>query len=90
MAMNLQIRPDEISDILKRQILEAERTMDVYESGTVLQVGDGVARVHGLANVQASELVAFPDRYYGDGAEPGRGQCGVCAVRRRYPYQGGR
>ena len=60
MAMNLQIRPDEISDILKRQILEAERTMDVYETGTVLQVGDGVARVHGLANVQASELVAFP------------------------------
>ena len=65
MAMNLQIRPDEISDILKRQILEAERTMDVYESGTVLQVGDGVARVHGLANVQASELVAFPDGIMG-------------------------
>ncbi len=60
MAMNLQIRPDEISDILKDQILDSKREIDVYETGTVLQVGDGVARVHGLANVMASELVAFP------------------------------
>ena len=65
MAMNLQIRPDEVSDILKRQILEAEREIDVYETGTVLQVGDGVARVHGLANVQASELVSFPNDILG-------------------------
>ncbi len=65
MAINLQIRPDEVSDILKRQILEAERAIDVYETGTVLQVGDGVARVHGLANVQASELVAFPNDIMG-------------------------
>ena len=60
MAMNLQIRPDEISNILKDQILDSKREIDVYETGTVLQVGDGVARVHGLANVMASELVAFP------------------------------
>ena len=65
MAINLQIRPDEISDILKRQILDADREMDIYEMGTVLQVGDGVARVHGLANVQASELVAFPNDIMG-------------------------
>ncbi len=63
--MNLRIRPDEVSDVLKRQILEAEREIDVYESGTVLQVGDGVARLHGLANVQASELVAFPNDIMG-------------------------
>ena len=65
MAMNLQIRPDEISDILKRQILESQREIDIYETGTVLQVGDGVARVHGLANVMASELVAFPNDIMG-------------------------
>ena len=65
MAMNLQIRPDEVSDILKQQILESERDIDVYETGTVLQVGDGVARVHGLGNAQASELVAFPDNIMG-------------------------
>jgi F-type H+-transporting ATPase subunit alpha len=65
MATDLQIRPDEISEILKQQILEAKRDVDVYETGTVIQVGDGVARVHGLANVQASELVAFPNNVMG-------------------------
>jgi F-type H+-transporting ATPase subunit alpha len=65
MATNLQIRPDEISEILKKQILESTRDVDVYETGTVIQVGDGVARVHGLANVQASELVAFPNDVMG-------------------------
>lgn len=65
MATNLQIRPDEISKILKKQILESTRDVDVYETGTVIQVGDGVARVHGLANAQASELVAFPNDVMG-------------------------
>ncbi len=65
MATNLQIRPDEISEILKQQILESTRDVDVYETGRVIQVGDGVARVHGLANVQASELVAFPNDIMG-------------------------
>jgi F-type H+-transporting ATPase subunit alpha len=65
MATNLQIRPDEISEILKQQILKSKRDVDVYETGTVIQVGDGVARVHGLANVQASELVAFPNNVMG-------------------------
>ena len=65
MATNLQIRPDEISEILKKQILESTRDVDVYETGTVIQVGDGVARVHGLANAQASELVAFPNDVMG-------------------------
>jgi len=65
MATNLQIRPDEISEILKQQILESKSDVDVYETGTVIQVGDGVARVHGLANVQASELVAFPNDIMG-------------------------
>ena len=65
MATNLQIRPDEISAILKQQILEARREVDVYETGTVIQVGDGVARVHGLGNVQASELVQFPNDVMG-------------------------
>jgi F-type H+/Na+-transporting ATPase subunit alpha len=65
MATNLQIRPDEISEILKQQILESKRDVDVYETGTVIHVGDGVARVHGLANVQATELVAFPNDIMG-------------------------
>ena len=65
MATNLQIRPDEISALLKKQILDSKSDIDVYESGTVQQVGDGVARVQGLANVQTSELVEFPNGVMG-------------------------
>ena len=65
MATNLQIRPDEISALLKQQILDSRIDIDVYESGTVQQVGDGVARVQGLGNVQTSELVEFPNGIVG-------------------------
>jgi F-type H+-transporting ATPase subunit alpha len=65
MATTLQIRPDEISAILKQQILDARRDIDVYETGTVIQVGDGVARVNGLGNVQAVELVEFTNGILG-------------------------
>lgn len=65
MATNLQIRPDEISALLKQQILDSKSEIDVYERGTVQQVGDGVARVQGLANVQTSELVEFPNGIMG-------------------------
>ncbi|MBI2504380.1 MAG: F0F1 ATP synthase subunit alpha [Candidatus Latescibacteria bacterium] len=54
------VRPDEISKILKQQLLGFEKQIDVFESGTVLYVGDGIARVHGLANARATELVEFP------------------------------
>ena len=65
MALDLELRPDEVSDILKQQLLAFEREMDVYDEGTVLQVGDGIARVHGLANVMSGELAAFPHDVYG-------------------------
>jgi F-type H+/Na+-transporting ATPase subunit alpha len=54
------VQPDEISAILKQQLLGFEKEIDIYESGTVLYVGDGIARVHGLGNVRATELVEFP------------------------------
>jgi F-type H+-transporting ATPase subunit alpha len=54
------VQPDEISKILKQQLLGFEKQIDVFESGTVLYVGDGIARVHGLTNVRATELVEFP------------------------------
>jgi F-type H+-transporting ATPase subunit alpha len=56
----MEIRPDEITSILKRQIEGFERKIDIAEVGEVIQVGDGIARVYGLQNVQASELVEFP------------------------------
>ena len=60
MATEAMVQPDEISQILKQQLLGFEKEIDVYETGTVLYVGDGIARVHGLGNVQATELVEFP------------------------------
>jgi F-type H+/Na+-transporting ATPase subunit alpha len=53
------MRPDEISRILREQLESFEGTVDVFDAGTVLSVGDGVARVYGLGGVRASELVEF-------------------------------
>ena len=56
----MEIRAAEISEILKKQIAEFGAQADVAEIGQVLSVGDGVARVYGLDNVQAGEMVEFP------------------------------
>ncbi len=53
------IKPDEISAILKQQLTGVSTAAELEEVGTVLQVGDGIARVYGLSGVQAGELVAF-------------------------------
>ena len=55
----MNIKPGEITDILKREIKEYEREIDIAETGTVLSAGDGIARVYGLENVLAGELVEF-------------------------------
>ena len=55
--MATQIKSDEISSILKQQLENLDLTADSYESGTVLQVGDGIARVFGLTHAMAGELV---------------------------------
>ncbi len=57
--MEAQIRADEISEILKDQISKYNKNTEVAETGSVLSVGDGVARVYGLENVMAGELVEF-------------------------------
>jgi len=56
----MQIRADEISRILSEQIQSYGKAVEVSETGTVLSTGDGIARVHGLTNVMAGELVEFP------------------------------
>ncbi|MCS6892228.1 MAG: F0F1 ATP synthase subunit alpha [Rhodovarius sp.] len=56
----MDIRPAEISEILKSQIAGFDTEASVAEVGTVLTVGDGIARVYGLQNVMAGELVEFP------------------------------
>jgi F-type H+-transporting ATPase subunit alpha len=61
MSNGTSIRPDEVTSVLKQELGGFEADADTYEVGTVLQAGDGIASVYGLANVQAGELVEFPD-----------------------------
>ncbi len=56
----MDIKPGEITDILKREIKDYAREIDVAETGTVLSVGDGIARVFGLEQAMSGELVEFP------------------------------
>jgi F-type H+-transporting ATPase subunit alpha len=56
----MQIRADEISEILKQQIKDFQKRVDVQEVGTVLQVGDSIARIYGLERAMAGELLEFP------------------------------
>jgi F-type H+-transporting ATPase subunit alpha len=55
-----QIRADEITSILRQEIENYERAIDVSEVGSVISVGDGIARIHGLEKVMAGELIQFP------------------------------
>ncbi len=61
----MKLRPDEISSVLKEQIRSYSAVLDVSEVGTVIQVGDGIARVYGLDNVMSGELVQFESGVYG-------------------------
>ncbi|HQW56879.1 MAG TPA: F0F1 ATP synthase subunit alpha, partial [Saprospiraceae bacterium] len=53
------VKPDEISAILKQQLSGFNTEAELEEVGTVLQVGDGIARVYGLTNARSGELVEF-------------------------------
>jgi len=55
----MEIRAEEISDIIRQQIKDYDKKVEVSETGRVLTAGDGIARVYGLASVQAGELVEF-------------------------------
>jgi F-type H+-transporting ATPase subunit alpha len=56
----MQIRAEEISSIIKQQISDYDRKVDVAETGTVISVGDGIARIYGLRGAMAGELLDFP------------------------------
>jgi len=59
---NGSIRPDEVTDILRRELGNFETEAEEYEAGTVLEAGDGIATLYGMSNAQASELVEFPEQ----------------------------
>ena len=61
----MKLRPDEISDVIKQQIQNYQKHYEVSEFGTVIQVGDGIARIFGLENCMASELLEFSNGVYG-------------------------
>ncbi len=57
--MSVEVRPDEVSAILREQLSNFKTAAELEEVGTVLQVGDGVARIYGLSKAQAGELIEF-------------------------------
>jgi F-type H+-transporting ATPase subunit alpha len=61
----MQLRAEEISRIIQQQIASYDKTVEVMETGTVLTVGDGIARVYGLDGAMAGELVEFPGELMG-------------------------
>ena len=61
----MNLRPEEISSVIKEQIKRYAADMDVSDVGTVIQVADGIARVHGLENAMQGELLEFPGDVFG-------------------------
>ena len=61
----MNVRPEEISSVIKDQIKRYAAQLEVSEVGTVIQVADGIARIHGLENAMQGELLEFPGEVYG-------------------------
>ncbi|MCF7919342.1 MAG: F0F1 ATP synthase subunit alpha [Candidatus Cloacimonetes bacterium] len=61
----MKIRPEEISSIIKQRISAFDFEIDIAETGKVVQVGDGIAQVHGLTNVMSNEMLEFPNGQMG-------------------------
>lgn len=61
----MEIKVEEISEYLKKQITDFEKRVDVSEVGVVTSIGDGISRIYGLDNCMSSELIEFPNNVYG-------------------------
>ncbi len=61
----VRIRPEEVADVIEKELEKFESNLNIQDSGIVIAVGDGIARVYGLRNVMASELVEFEGGIYG-------------------------
>ena len=61
----MKFNADEIASVIQQEIEQFESQIDVQEMGTVLEVGDGIARVYGLSGVMAGEMVEFPSGVQG-------------------------
>jgi F-type H+/Na+-transporting ATPase subunit alpha len=61
----MKMRPEEITAIIKQQIEHYQVDLNVDDVGTVIEVGDGIARIHGLEKAMAGELLEFPNEVFG-------------------------
>src|SRR3990172_60053 len=61
----INIKVDELSELIKQQIADFEKRVDVSEVGVVLSIGDGISKVYGIDNCMAGELLEFPNGIYG-------------------------
>ncbi len=61
----MNLKPEEISAVIKEQIKSYKKELEISDFGTVIQIGDGIARVYGLENCMAGELLEFPGEIYG-------------------------
>jgi F-type H+/Na+-transporting ATPase subunit alpha len=68
----MQIKADEVSAIIREQVQSFEKQVDVAEVGSVLQVGDNIAKIYGLDKVMAGELLEFPGGGQSHHPQPGR------------------
>ena len=71
----MKIRPEEVSSIIKNEIENYKKSLDIKTSGSVLEVGDGIARVYGLSSAMSGEILEVPHGALymnGNGIEPRR------------------
>ena len=61
----MKIRVEEVASIIRRQLESYETKLSVDEVGTIVEVGDGIARIHGLNRIVAGEMIEFPNGSYG-------------------------
>jgi F0F1-type ATP synthase alpha subunit len=85
-----EINPAEVSAILKEELAGLRTSAELEEVGTVLQVGDGIARIYGLNSVQSGELVEFPGGTRGIVLNLEEDNVGVVLLGSRRGHQGGR
>ncbi|MCS4522591.1 F0F1 ATP synthase subunit alpha, partial [Clostridium botulinum] len=61
----MNIKPEEITSIIRQQIENFNTNIETIDSGTIIQIGDGIARVYGLEDCMEGELIEFPNDVYG-------------------------
>ena len=84
----MQLKPEEISKVIRSQIKYYENAIQQNETGTILMVGDGIARASGLVNCMSGELLEFEDGSFGmaQNLEIGRASCREECRSRWSPY----